>query len=288
MLPEIVVQDPLALADRMSAVVAADARDALASGGRFSVALSGGSLATGFFPSLARQDTDWTRADFFWCDERAVPPEHADSNYAAARTLWLEPARVPVERLHRMPADLPDLEGAAAAYESELARVLGPSPAIDVVLLGVGPDGHVASLFPGHPALEDESRSVLAVFDSPKPPPRRLTLTVPVLARAGRVVVAAAGQAKADVVRESLKNAASDLPLARVLRRAGRSLVLLDPEAARGRRWCLARPADARGRRRPERLGARGRRRPAFVPGPRRARRPARPHRRAALTTSRA
>jgi 6-phosphogluconolactonase len=234
MLPEIVVGDVEALARRMAEVLEADGREALRLRGRFSLALSGGSVASAFFPVLARDKSLWFRSDFFWCDERAVPPSHPDSNYAAAHSFWLEPAGVPAARIHRMPADAVDLPEAAAAYEAELVRVLGAPPRLDIVLLGVGPDGHVASLFPGHAALAEEHRSVLAIEDSPKPPPRRLTLTLPVLAGAERVVVAATGKAKAEILREALEDPSSALPLARVLNRARRALVLLDADAASG------------------------------------------------------
>ena len=232
MLPEIVVADVETLARKMAEVIHADGREALRLRERFSLALSGGSLASAFFPVLARDRRLWFRSEFFWCDERAVPPSHADSNYAAAHSLWLAPAGVPEARIHRMPADAADLERAAVDYEGELVRTLGTPPRLDVVLLGVGPDGHVASLFPGHAALTEERRSVLAVEDSPKPPPRRLTLTLPVLAAAERVIVAATGKAKAEILREALEDESSALPLALVLKRARHPLVLLDADAA--------------------------------------------------------
>ncbi len=113
-----------------------------------------------------------------------------------------------------------------------MARILGAPPRLDLALLGVGPDGHVCSLFPGHPLLLEESRSVAVVDDSPKPPPRRLTLTLPVLAAAELVVVAALGRGKAEVVREAVEESASALPVARVARRARRCVFLVDAEAA--------------------------------------------------------
>jgi 6-phosphogluconolactonase len=232
MLPEIVVRDSAGLAESLAALLTREAESALAARASFSVALSGGSVATSFFPRLARLPVDWSRTDFFWCDERAVPPTDPESNYAAARVLWLEPAGVPAARVHRMPADAPDLATAARGYERELVRALGETPRLDLVLLGVGPDGHVASLFPGHRTLGEEQRLVLAVEDSPKPPPRRLTLSLPPLTAARLVVVAALGAAKAEVVQEALEDAHSVLPLALVLRGAARSAVLLDADAA--------------------------------------------------------
>ena len=122
---------------------------------------------------------------------------------------------------------------AAAAYAAELTSVLGSPVRLDFVLLGVGPDGHVASLFPTHDLLMEQQQLVAAILDSPKPPPRRLTLTLPALADAERVVVVAFGDEKADVLREAIERDDSPLPLAQLLRRARRPLVLADRAAAR-------------------------------------------------------
>ena len=125
-----------------------------------------------------------------------------------------------------MHADGPDLKAAAVAYGEELVRVLGKTPRLDLLLLGVGPDGHVASLFPGHSA-----RLALPIVDAPKPPPRRLTLTLPMLTSAERVIVMALGESKAAVMPEALRPKDAQLPVSLVLRRAQRPLVLLDEEA---------------------------------------------------------
>ena len=202
------------------------ASDAMAAHGAFRIALSGGSIAPLFFPSLARLPLDWARVDFFWADERAVPPDHADSNFGEADRLWLTPAGVPPERVHRVHAEDPDLRRAAQAYAAELRRVAGTPPALDFALLGVGPDGHVASLFPGHPALGEEEEAAVPIEDAPKPPPRRITLTLPVLAGAARLVVAAEGEAKAAIIRKSLEPGSS-LPLGMLISRARNVRVLL-------------------------------------------------------------
>jgi len=233
MLQDLVVDKPPVLRETLAARFESEGRRALATRGRFAVALPGGSVATGFFPRLARVPLDWSRTEFFWGDERAVPPSDPESNYALARALWLDPAGVPAERVHRMDADAGDLEGAAAACADELRRVLGTPPRLDFVLLGVGPDGHVCSLFPGHALLREERLWVAAVRDAPKPPPRRLTLTLPSLAAAELVVVAALGDTKASAVRDALEDGTSSSPLALVRRRARRTVVLLDPPAAR-------------------------------------------------------
>ena len=230
--PEIVVGSPSTLAMRLAAVVLDDGARAVSARGGFAIALPGGSVATTFFPGLARLAFDWTRTDFFWGDERAVPPQHPDSNYGLARPLWLDPAGVPAERIHRMRAEAMDLDTAARDYEGELRRALGPGRGLDLVLLGVGEDGHVCSLFPGHAALGETQRAALAIEDAPKPPPRRLTLTLPVLFAAERVVVAAAGRGKARALREALDDPESTLPIARVARHARNVVFLLDPEAA--------------------------------------------------------
>jgi len=190
---ETVVDKAESLAESLAARFEEEARHAVAARGRFTVALPGGSVATSFFPRLARVPFDWSRTDFFWGDERAVPPDHADSNYAAARSLWLTPAGVPEASVHRMKAEEPDLAQAAADYARELAEVAGSPPCLDLVLLGVGPDGHVCSLFAGHPVLGLRDRAVAVVEDSPKPPPRRLTLTLPVVTGAALLGVVLLG-----------------------------------------------------------------------------------------------
>lgn len=232
MSPELVVDSPPALSEALAARFEAEARRALTARGFFSVALPGGSVGTTFFPRLAEAAIDWSRTEFFWGDERAVPPSHPESNFGLARSLWLEPARVPASGIHRMEAEAAEPEAEARAYADAMVRLLGAPPRLDLVLLGVGPDGHIYSLFPGHPLLREEGRYVAFVKDSPKPPPCRLTLTLPVLAAAELVVVAALGREKAEVVRDALERPESALPLALVTRRARRAFFLVDGEAA--------------------------------------------------------
>jgi 6-phosphogluconolactonase len=235
MSPEVVVDSPAALSEALAARFEEEARRAQAARGFFSVALPGGSVGTAFFPRLAAAAVDWSRTEFFWGDERAVPASHPESNFGLARSLWLEPAGAPAARIHRMEADAADPEAAARAYSDAMVRLLGRPPRLDLVLLGVGPDGHVCSLFPGHPLLREEGRNVAFVTDSPKPPPRRLTLTMPVLAAAELVVVAALGREKGEAVREALEQPGSALPLALVTRRARRVVFLVDEQAAERR-----------------------------------------------------
>jgi 6-phosphogluconolactonase len=233
MLPEIVVDDVGRLADRLAVLLAGDGRRAADARGFFAVALPGGSVATTFFPGLASLDFDWSSALFFWGDERGVPQDDPASNYGLARALWLGPAGVAPERIHRMRGEAPDIDQAAVDYADELVRLLGAPPCLDLVVLGVGPDGHVCSLFPGHPLLREQKRWVAAVHDAPKPPPRRLTLTLPTLAAAKRLVFIAMGAPKAPVLREAIEQPDSPLPLAVLLRQARDAVFLLDRDAGR-------------------------------------------------------
>ncbi len=227
--PEVVVDEVPALASIFVERVEEAARSALGERGRFSIVLPGGSVAQAFLPVLAEAKVEWTRTDVFWGDERAVDPRHPDSNYGMARELLF--ARV-APRVHRIAGEVRDIVAVAAAYEREMRDALGDPARLDIVLLGMGPDGHICSLFPGHPALHEGSRWVIAIEDSPKPPPARITLTLPALARAETLVVAAFGASKADAVRQALRDPASALPVALAARRAPRAVFLLDRDAA--------------------------------------------------------
>ena len=231
MSPEVIVDTPEALAGLFVRRFESAARSAIATHGCFACALPGGSVANVFFPRLVDAAVDWRHVEFFWGDERAVPPSDPESNYGLARRLWLDHVPVDPARVHRMRAEEPDLEAAAAAYARELDAALGGRP-LDLVLLGVGPEGHVCSLFPGHPALRESSRSAVAVHDSPKPPPRRITLTLVPLTGAGLVSVAAFGAEKAAAIREAVESPDSPLPVARAVRAGARALFLLDQDAA--------------------------------------------------------
>lgn len=234
--PEVLVGPIAALAEALLHRIAAAAAMAVAQRGSFSLAIPGGSVATSFLPYLAHERSfDWQTTHLWWTDERAVAATDPDSNFDLARRLLIDPVGMPPAQVHRMPADDSDLDRAAVAYQRELVRQLGDPPQLDVALLGVGPDGHVASLFPGHPLLAETERLVAPVFDAPKPPARRLTLTLPVLAAARLVIVAAFGDEKAAVIRAALDDPQSPLPVARVARRTGPTLFLLDAAAAAGR-----------------------------------------------------
>ena len=232
MKPEIVIDTPDALARLFADRFAAAAHAAIAARGQFSCALPGGSVAETFFPVLARAPVAWDKVEFFWGDERAVGPDDPDSNYGLAKRLLLDPVRADPQRVHRMAGEGGDLEAAARAYEEEMVRVLGDPPRIDLVVLGLGPEGHVCSLFPGHPLLRERVRRVAAITDSPKPPPRRITFTMLPLELAGTICVAGFGDSKAAAIREAVEAPDSQIPVALALRAARRALILVDPAAA--------------------------------------------------------
>ena len=229
--PDVLVAPVKQLLDRLAADVSVEAAHARSLRGLFAMALPGGSVGVHGFPVLATVLFDWDATHIFWVDERAVPASSPDSNFGLADSLWLRRSGASLSSLHPMHADSPDLNVAAAAYGDELVRILGKTPRLDLVLLGVGPDGHVASLFPGHRALSEENQLALPIVDAPKPPPRRLTLTLPILTGAERVIVMALGSSKTAVMQEALGKSDSQLPVSLVLRRASRPVVLLDEEA---------------------------------------------------------
>ena len=175
----------------VAAAAASDIAEALREGAR-TLVLAGGTTPKRCYELLARLEVEWGRVAILFGDERCVHPDHPDSNYRMAREALLD--HVSPATVYRMPGELGPDE-AAGAYTHVVAAV---SP-LDVVLLGVGEDGHTASLFPGHPALE-ATGLVVGVRDSPKPPPHRVTLTLPALRSARRVIILATGAGKADAV----------------------------------------------------------------------------------------
>lgn len=208
-------------ADLLARVAAAEVAARIAAGleedGRFRLALSGGATPVPLYRALAAgrhaDRVDWNRVIVLFADERAVPPDHPDSNYRLARETLLGPAGVPEENVHRLHGEWPDLERAAADYERHLERP------IDLALLGIGSDGHTCSIFPGSPLVFESVRRAAAVTDSPKPPARRLTLTARALAEARRAMVIVTGRDKAGAVAKARDEATDPRALpARLLR----------------------------------------------------------------------
>jgi 6-phosphogluconolactonase len=224
--------------------------DAQSSGRTPSLVLTGGSIAARTYAAVAESPAhaavDWGRVDLWWGDERFLPVGDPERNETQARDALLGRVPVDADRVHPMPvADDPDQ--AAADYADELGRAARPEdhaqvPAFDVLLLGVGPDGHVASLFPEHPALYDE-RPVTAVRGAPKPPPTRLSMTFRTLCSAREVWFLVAGEDKAQAVRLALSGAGQMQVPAAGVRGRQRTLWLLDKHAARDVPATLARAA---------------------------------------------
>ncbi len=178
------------------------------------VVLTGGTVGTDVLVQVGASAlcdaVDWTGVHLWWGDERFLPEGDPERNETQARAALIDHLPIPPEHVHPMPAPgtVTDPEAAAAEYATALARYAPAGsdvPAFDVVLLGVGPDGHLASLFPGHPALDVVDRPVAGVRHSPKPPPSRVTLTYPALAHAAELWFVAAGEGKAEAVARALK-----------------------------------------------------------------------------------
>ncbi len=192
---------------------------AIARNAAFSVALAGGDTPRAMYRLLAsdefRTQVDWKRVQVFWSDERCVPPEHADSNYGTARRELLIHLAIPIDQIHRMEAERPNLGRAAQEYEEVLRRNLPLNalgfPRFDLILLGLGPDGHTASLFPGARRLAETSRWVTTPL-VPQLKARRMTLTLPVLNAAEYVLFSVCGSEKAAALREVFEGS-SDPPL---------------------------------------------------------------------------
>jgi 6-phosphogluconolactonase len=226
LIPEIIRDKPDGLARRFVRIASDAGAESIDARGRFAIAIPGGSVAEAFLPVLTEARLDWGKLHVFWTDERGVPADAADSNFNLARSLGFL-GKLGSNQIHRMPADEPDLDRSARSYEQELAAVTGSPPVLDLVLLGWGPDGHVASLFPHHKLLEEGELFVAAVEDSPKPPERRMTLTLAAITQARLVVAAGFGPEKAAVL-ESALDGENRGPLALVLRQARRAVVLTD------------------------------------------------------------
>ena len=189
------------------------AEEAVAERGRFAAALSGGSTPQGLYRLLAeppyRGRVDWGRVEVFWGDERCVPPDHHDSNFRMAREALLSKVPVAPARVHRIEAERPDRDAAARDYQAVIARAFGvpadgPPPALDLVLLGMGPEGHTASLFPDTTALAETKRWVV-VNHVPKFAADRLTMTLPILNRAREVLFLVEGGDKAEILADVLE-----------------------------------------------------------------------------------
>ena len=200
----------------------------------YCVALSGGRIAGRFFsvaaPMLKQEGAALDRLHFFWSDERCVPPNDSESNFRLANETLLTPLAVPRTQIHRVRGEDPP-EVAASQAEAELRRIApdsdGGQPILDLVFLGIGEEGHVASLFPGESETARSSQSVFRAVIAPKPPPRRITLGYPAIAAARHVWVLASGPGKEVALRQSL-TLAGETPLALALRSRKKTTIFTD------------------------------------------------------------
>jgi 6-phosphogluconolactonase len=240
----LVHRDPELLAGAVAARLVIALVDAQAARGSATLVLTGGGIGTAALAQLraaaARDAVDWRHLDIWWGDERFLPAGDPDRNETSARSALLDSVDLDAARVHPMPAadgaDGNDPEAAAERYADLLASAArpedhGPVPAFDVLLLGIGPDGHVASVFPESPASY-ESRPVVAVRGAPKPPPTRLTLTLGAINTAREIWVLAAGREKATAVHLALSGAGPVQVPAAGVRGRSRTLWLLDRAAA--------------------------------------------------------
>ena len=242
--PEIrIADDAAALAAAAAAEFVTAAGEAVAARGCFTVALSGGSTPRRLYERLASARSSgpavpWPQTHIFWGDERLVPPGHLDSNYRMAREVLLDRIALPADQIHPIPSDAGDATEAASKYEAELraffSSTTGEAPRFDLILLGLGNDGHTASLFPGSDAVGEKTRWVIG-HRVEGIPHDRVTLTFPVLNNAARVVFLVSGSDKAGALQSVLEG---DDPIDRVPARGVRPtrdglLWLVDRDAAR-------------------------------------------------------
>ena len=235
---EIQIAPDLASVSRIGAdEIVRCAKESIAARGRFTIALSGGSTPQGTHALLAeRKDLPWDKIYVFFGDERHVPPDDKDSNYRAAKESLLSKIPIPAENVHRIPAEL-DARVAAQQYEEDLRKFFqlspGQWPRFDLIMLGMGPDGHAASLFPGTAALNENSRWVAANWVE-KLNTWRITFTFPLINRAAEVLYLIAGDDKAQVLRDVLEGDKTDVyPVQRVQPVDGKFLWIIEKGAAR-------------------------------------------------------
>ncbi len=235
-----VCADPAAVARAAARQFVDWAWQSIAREGSFIVALSGGSTPRELYRLLAtpeyRAQVDWPRVQLFWGDERAVPPDHPDSNYGMVRRELLLNVPIPPQNVHRMEAERPNIGRAAHDYEETIRKVLDLNeqgfPRFHLILLGMGPDGHTASLFPGSRSPQQTSRWVSTPMVS-KLGAKRMTLTLPVLDAAKRVLFMITGAEKAEVLRQVLEETADPpYPAQLVQPRDGARYFLVDEAAA--------------------------------------------------------
>jgi 6-phosphogluconolactonase len=239
--PEIIVTETAdALAETAAQAIVECAAEAVSARGRFMLALAGGSTPRATYERLAqpprRDRIPWDRTWVFFGDERGVAPDHPDSNFRMANQALLLKVPIPPRQIARIRGEAEDPEAAATEYGRRLSQVFeikrGQLPRFDLILLGMGVDGHTGSLFPGSPVLKEVFRPVAAVHATAASIPQRFTFTLPVINAAARVMFLVSGAEKAKVLKAVLKEPTSGLPAALVHPTNGRLTWLLDRAAA--------------------------------------------------------
>jgi 6-phosphogluconolactonase len=222
-----VLADPESVARKAAGVIAAEARAAIAARGRFVVAISGGRTPWIMLRDLADEDIPWTAVHIVQVDERVAPTGHSDRNLTHLQESLLEHAPLRPEQIHAMPVESSDLESAAKHYALTLSEIAGSPPVLDVVHLGLGPDGHTASLVPGDAILQVTSQDVAltGVYQGR----RRMSLTYPIIDRSRRVLWLVTGAEKIEMLAR-LRNADVSIPAGRIS--GNQALVLADRAAA--------------------------------------------------------
>lgn len=223
-----VLADAGTVASRAAAFIASEARAAAAARGRFVMAVSGGHTPWEMLRALAAEDVPWKSVHVVQVDERAAPAGDPDRNLTHLRASLLEHAPLPAEQIHAMAVESPDLEAAAAQYARMLGQIAGSPPVLDLTHLGLGPDGHTASLVPGDPVLDVMDRDV-ALTVTAYQGRRRMTLTYPAINRSRRILWVVTGSEKVAMLRR-LQAADRSIPAGRV--RQDQALLLADEAAA--------------------------------------------------------
>lgn len=224
------------LAEAAAAFVSDAAQKAIGARGRFSIALSGGSTPAALFKKLAKPPTstivDWGNVFVFWSDERTVPPENLESNFRLAHDVLLQHVPIPSQNIHRLKGEL-TLDQAVEAANKELAVHFGEgkSPQFDLVLLGLGHDGHTASLFPGSAALDTLGAGVVANYVE-ELATWRITFSLPLINIAKQILFLVTGEHKAEMVRQVIDERNLELPVSRVSPQSGQVAWYLDAAAA--------------------------------------------------------
>jgi len=216
-----------AVAKQAAAIIAAEARAAVAARGRFVVAISGGQTPWQMLRFLAEENVPWDGIEVVQVDERVAPAGHPDRNLTHVLESLLARAPLRPEQIHAMPVEETDLETAAQRYSQTLEKLAGTPPILDLAHLGLGPDGHTASLIPGDPVLNIANADV--ALTGPYQGRRRMTLTYPILNRSRRILWLVTGESKADMLIR-LREADPTIPAGRI--RADRAIVLADRPAA--------------------------------------------------------